>query len=55
MSRYVAVVAVLIGPFVRVKIAPGYARSLEEADATADVLVVPRRAAAAGTEEGAAQ
>jgi hypothetical protein len=43
MSRRVAVVAVRTGPWVRVKIAPGFARSLEEADALADALLVPRR------------
>ena len=55
MSRRVVVAGVLIGPYLGVKIAPGFARSLEEADATADVLIVPRREAAKNavtTEEG---
>ena len=43
MSRRVVVAGVLIGPYLGVKIAPGFARSLEEADALVDALLVPRR------------
>jgi hypothetical protein len=46
VSRRVVVAGVLIGPYLGVKIAPGFARSLKEADATADVLIAPRREAA---------
>jgi hypothetical protein len=43
VSRRVVVAGVLIGPYLGVKIAPGFARSLKEADALADALLVPRR------------
>ena len=43
MSRRVVVAGALIGPLLRVKITPGFARSIEEADALSDAVMVPRR------------
>ena len=42
-TRRVVVAGALIGPWMGVKIAPGYARSLKEADALTDAVMVPRR------------
>ena len=57
MSRRLVVAGAVIGPWMGVKIAPGFG-SAEEADALTDALMVPRRerreageSAATGTEE----